>query len=60
MSERERCTKERPYTEGAPGPWAHPDAKCVDEEYNGLAGGGDYASYECPNCGIRFRVTFPD
>jgi hypothetical protein len=57
------CTKESPY-DNKPVPdgerWAHFDAKCVDEEYNGLSGGGDYEVYECPHCGVRFRTQLPD
>lgn len=56
MSEPNKCTKEHPYTRGAGGQWVHPDAKCTDEEYNAHLGGGDYEIYECPNCGISFRV----
>ena len=60
MNELQECTKERPYSAGAQGYWMHPDAICVDEEYNGLSGGGDYERYECPHCGLRFRVELPD
>lgn len=62
MSERQICTRERPYTKRGEMNeyWLHPDAKCVDEEYNGLSGGGDYERYECPHCGLRFRVELPD
>ena len=44
MSERQICTRERPYTKRGEMNeyWLHPDAKCVDKEYNGLSGGGDY------------------
>jgi len=54
------CTAESPVSKDASGRWAHPDASCVDEEYNGLSGGGDYETYECPHCGKRFRVELPD
>lgn len=40
--------------------YSHDDAKCVDEEYNGLSGGGDYEIYKCPHCGSRFYVELPD
>lgn len=58
--DRQSCTKESPMPQGSPGFWQHPDAHSVGEEYNGLSGGGDYESYKCPNCGIRFRVELPD
>ena len=40
--------------------WIHPDAELIDEEYNGLSGGGDYEKYKCPNCGKTFRIELPD
>lgn len=59
----EICDKERPY-DGSPVPpgtkWIHVDAEIVDEEYNGLSGGGDYYKYECPHCKVTFRAQLPD
>ena len=59
MSEFDRkvCTKNAPMPKNAGGWWSHPDAVDVGEEFNGLSGGGDYDIYECPNCGLRFKVT---
>lgn len=56
------CTPETPY-DWLPREntrWSHPSAKCTSEEYNGLAGGGDYEHYECPVCKFTFYVELPD
>jgi hypothetical protein len=39
---------------------ARHDYKYVDDEYGGLAGGGDYAMYDCTKCGKRKYVELPD
>jgi hypothetical protein len=57
---RQVCTEEHPYVEGANGLWSHPQAILINGEYYGLPGGGDYETYECPVCKLRFRVTLPD
>ena len=50
------CTKDAPSTRAS----FHPDAVDVGEEYNGLAGGGDYDIKRCPHCGKRIYVELPD
>lgn len=60
MSDREVCTRENPMPKNAPGFWAHPDSVFIEDEYNGLCGGGDYEYRHCPNCDLKFRVTLPD
>lgn len=61
MSEFDRkvCTKDAPMPKNAGGWWSRcrGGIQHVGEEFNGLSGGGDY---ECPNCGLRFKVTVPD
>jgi len=58
--ERQTCTKDAPMPKGDKGLWWHPDAIPDFEEYNGLAGGGDYEHFTCPNCGKGFYVELPD
>ena len=60
MSLTNECTRDRPMPKGDQGRWVHTDAKCVSEDYVGLADGGDYERYECPHCGLRFWVELPD
>jgi hypothetical protein len=60
MNELKTCTKEHPYKEGDAGRWQHPDAELLFEDYNGLAGGGDWERYRCPHCGKLFWVELPD
>lgn len=64
MNTENICSKERPYSgalhKEVTGRWIHKDAVIVGEEYNGLSGGGDYETYKCPHCGVRFRVELPD
>ena len=60
MSERKICTKESPYNskdKDRREKWQHPDAVsvCVWEGYPG----GDIETYECPHCGLRFKVELP-
>lgn len=61
MAEEDRkvCTPERPWSEGE-GAAIHPDARFLYAEDAGLAEGGSYDRYECPNCHLRFWVTVPD
>lgn len=54
------CTADAPMPPGALGRWVHGDAKLDFEEYNGLAGGGDYEHYTCPHCRKGFYVELPD
>ena len=60
MNERWICSKERPYNPSDPEHrkhrWIHPDAKLLREEYYDDE---VYEIYECPNCGLKFRVTVP-
>ncbi len=60
MNEYKNCTKESPMPQGDKGRWIHEDAEGLEDEYGGLAGGGDYARYKCPNCGLHFYVELPD
>lgn len=60
------CTKENPYNKENPdhkkSRWEHPDADYERDDY-GLGGGvadGDYEVYNCPNCGLRFKVELPN
>lgn len=51
---RHACTAEDPWTpEKSPRAY-HPDAKLVGQE-DGWPG-GDIDTYECPHCGLRFKV----
>jgi len=36
----------------------HPDAVEVGEQQNGYPG-GDIVTYECPNCGARWKEELP-
>jgi len=60
MREIMTCSKEAPMPQGDARCWQHPDAVDAGEEYYGLAGGGNYDKYKCPNCGLIFRVELPD
>ena len=48
------CTKEKPNHNAQ----IHPDAKCVgtDEDWEF---GISYDVYDCPNCGVVFKVELP-
>ena len=54
------CSKEKPYDPKNPEHrkhrWIHPDAKFLYEEH---CSDETYEVYECPNCGLRFKVTVP-
>lgn len=50
------CTNDNPNRDAN----QHPDIKYIDDEYNGLAGGGDYEIWKCPNCGKRRYIELPD
>lgn len=45
------CTKDAPNRDAH----VHPDAKCV---YDG-GWEQEYERYECPHCGLSFKVTVP-
>lgn len=32
----------------------------IDDEYNGLAGGGDYEKWKCESCGLLTWIALPD
>lgn len=54
-----RCTKSMPFKKEYPDRkvtgknWSHPDAV----ERDGFS--DDYAYYDCPNCGLHFKVELP-
>jgi hypothetical protein len=61
-NERHICTAEKPYQEGMPGRWEHPDAVEIDEDY-GKGGGvadGDFIKYQCPHCKKSFWEELPN
>lgn len=50
---RETCTADRPCLRNdVQGLWSHPDAILARDD-------GDYEVYDCPHCGLRFRVELP-
>lgn len=49
------CTADDPWTEQKSDRAQHPDAKLV---YDG-GWEQEYERYECPHCGLRFKVTLP-
>lgn len=53
-SGREICTRERPYTKDAPGPWMHPEAKITGECYEGCCD-----EYTCPVCNHTWMKECP-
>lgn len=53
------CTKEEPWSEEK-GPSFHPDSIAVSEPDDVAFSANNKTGYECPNCGLRFRVTEPD
>lgn len=55
--DRQTCTADRPYKDVATGRWAHPDAEF--KETNDCWDGGKLV-YQCPHCGLEFRVSVPD
>lgn len=52
------CTKEAPWTPNIGSPVRHPDASEVGGQEDGWPG-GDIVTYECPNCGHRWRSELP-
>lgn len=49
---RQTCTKERPYTEG--GQWEHPEAVAIEDVCDCCS------RYQCPICGLVFKVELPE
>lgn len=58
MSERQRCTKDKPMPKDAGGSWEHEGAHEVGEQADGYPG-GDIIQMRCPNCGITWREELP-
>lgn len=55
-NERHVCTADDPWTPSK-SEWAtHPDARDDGEEYSRDC---EYSRYECPHCGLRFKVEIP-
>jgi predicted RNA-binding Zn-ribbon protein involved in translation (DUF1610 family) len=52
------CTKETPWAENQPTPVCHVDAYEVGDQRAGWPG-GDWVTYECPNCGKRWEAELP-
>lgn len=52
------CTKNLPWRKGMPTPVVHPDAGEVGDQESGWPG-GDIVTFECPNCGHRWRSELP-
>ncbi len=59
MSERKVCTKEQPsnWRDNDGSQWQHPDARDAGDGNDSC---GEYDAYECPHCGLYFKVTVPD
>lgn len=51
------CTAEMPWDQ-SPGPVQHSAVHEVEEQEDGWPG-GDYVTYECRNCGHRWRAELP-
>ena len=58
MTDRFQCTPETPWTPGKPTPVAHSNVHEVREQEDGWPG-GDIVTYECRNCGHRWRAELP-
>lgn len=52
------CTKETPWAPGKPTPVQHSDVHEVGEQEPGWPG-GDFVTYECRNCGHRWKSELP-
>lgn len=52
------CTKENPWKPGLGTPVTHDDAHEVGEQEDGWPG-GDIVTYECRNCGHRWKAELP-
>ena len=52
------CTKETPWDRTVKGPVQHNAAHEVGEQEDGWPG-GDMVTYECSNCGHRWRAELP-
>ena len=57
--ERYECTGDAPWAEGK-GAAFHPDAVTVSEPDDVAFSADNKTGYECPHCGLRFKVTMPD
>lgn len=58
MAEPIICTKENPWDRKTKGSVRHSDAHEVGEQEDGWPG-GDIVTYECRNCGHRWRQELP-
>lgn len=58
MTERYRCTKKNPWTPGKGGRVEHEDVREVGTQEDGFPG-GDIVTYECKNCGHRWKQELP-
>ena len=58
MNERFLCTKDNPWTPDKGGRVAHADVREVGEQQDGYPG-GDIVTYECKNCGHRWKQELP-
>ncbi len=58
--ERYECTAAAPWTEDMGKRSFHPDARVVGEADDIAFSAGNRTTYECPNCGLVFKVTEPD
>jgi hypothetical protein len=52
------CTKDKPWDRVTPGPVEHDDVREIGEQEDGWPG-GDIVTYECGNCGHRWRAELP-
>lgn len=58
MTERMVCSADHPFSLVGPRSgaiWQHPDAELIGEQEDGYPG-GDLVTYQCPHCGLRFKV----
>lgn len=57
IEERFVCTAENPWSKEKAKRAMHPDAKLI-AEFDGWPA-GDVEAYECPHCGLYFKVELP-
>ena len=53
------CTKDDPWDKSKSGRTSHPDAIEVDDSQRDNYPCGDLVDYDCPHCGLRFKVELP-
>jgi len=53
---RRKCTADNP-SDRKPWEWYHPDAKLTGETGDGFYDDDEWDEYDCPHCGLVFKVT---